>query len=241
MIVAPGFAYKQSPIVFHKVAQAAGATVMQSVQSDYGVNLIGSVVNLWNDQASTHDYSQSTGANQPTYAANGLNGLPTITFDGTNDTLVSNLDLPAPGTTPFVLYGVVKVITWVSGGCLWGTNSSQSIVTMNGSSPQLKQFNGTLANTNSGATVGSWVRVCAQYRNATTDYLRCGSSEITGTNTGNTDPAATLSLGKNAANPATNVAFTMFIALSGLYPTSGAVIKALDQAVAQKYGSPVAL
>jgi hypothetical protein len=48
----------------------------------------GTAVRLWSDQSGNgYDATQSTTAARPTYIASGLNGLPVVRFDGTDDRL----------------------------------------------------------------------------------------------------------------------------------------------------------
>lgn len=80
-----------------------GADLLQWVRADLGIAESGGLVSQWSDQGSgAKHYTQGTGANQPAYTAADatLLNLPTLTFDGTNDSLQSALQLPAPGTTP---------------------------------------------------------------------------------------------------------------------------------------------
>lgn len=52
------------------------------------VTLNGSTVSQWADKSGNGRHAvQATGANQPAYTANGLNGKPALTFDGANDAL----------------------------------------------------------------------------------------------------------------------------------------------------------
>ena len=52
------------------------------------ITLSGTSVTQWNDiSGNNRNVSQSTGLNQPTYSATGFNGYPTISFDGSNDSL----------------------------------------------------------------------------------------------------------------------------------------------------------
>lgn len=60
------------------------------LKADAGVTLNGTAVKAWNDQSKpAYNVTQAATANQPTYQAAVLNGYPVLTFDGTNDRLVS--------------------------------------------------------------------------------------------------------------------------------------------------------
>lgn len=78
------------------------------VRADLGVT-IGTGVSAWADQSGTGDTNknlvQGTGANQPTFNASdaGYNNKPTLTFDGTNDVLVSGA-WAASQASPFTVY-----------------------------------------------------------------------------------------------------------------------------------------
>jgi hypothetical protein len=52
------------------------------------LTLNGTAVTQWNDKSGKGRHAlQATAASQPTYTANGLNGLPVVSFDGVNDFL----------------------------------------------------------------------------------------------------------------------------------------------------------
>jgi len=56
--------------------------------ADYGTISVSTGVSEWRDKSGNgKTLSQATTANQPTLTQNALNGLPVITFDGTNDVL----------------------------------------------------------------------------------------------------------------------------------------------------------
>jgi hypothetical protein len=56
--------------------------------SPSSITLNGATVSQWNDKSGNGRHAtQATAANQPTYTANGLNGKPVLTFDGSNDEL----------------------------------------------------------------------------------------------------------------------------------------------------------
>lgn len=56
------------------------------------ITLNGSAVSQWNDKSGNNRHAtQATAANQPTYSATGLNGKPTLTFDGSSDNLQATI------------------------------------------------------------------------------------------------------------------------------------------------------
>lgn len=60
-------------------------------KSDNGVQLNGSTVSNWTNILMSRNASQTSAANQPGYSSTSANGLPAVTFNGTNQFL--NLDL----------------------------------------------------------------------------------------------------------------------------------------------------
>jgi hypothetical protein len=101
----------------------------------------GTAVRTWSDQSGNgYDATQSTTAARPTYIASGLNGLPVVRFDGTDDRLAlgaSALGMfrNVAGQTTFLL------IKYQS-----GTNASKNslVIFNNASAPrlQMRQING---------------------------------------------------------------------------------------------------
>ena len=67
------------------------------------ITLNGSTVSQWRDKSGNARHaSQETVANQPTYTANGLNGKPVLTFDGTRR-MKASFSVAAPYENWFVL------------------------------------------------------------------------------------------------------------------------------------------
>ena len=69
-------------------------------------------VNNWSDKSGNGvSVSQSDSAKQPTFTASGLNNLPTLTFDGSNDYLTSSSNITQPYSAFLVAKttGVVQV------------------------------------------------------------------------------------------------------------------------------------
>jgi hypothetical protein len=62
-------------------------------------------VSQWNDKSgNARNATQATAANQPAHSTTGFNGLPGVTFDGTNDTMIHGLNTGGP----FSLVAVYK-------------------------------------------------------------------------------------------------------------------------------------
>ena len=76
------------------------------------ITTAGGSVSAWNDKSgNARNATQATSANQPTHSTTGFNGLPGVTFDGTNDTMIHGLNTGGP----FSLVAVYKT------GSLQGT------------------------------------------------------------------------------------------------------------------------
>jgi len=73
-------------------------------EADYGVTLNGSTVSRWDQKGSgTKYFIQNTATNQPTYTTNAINGLPALTFDGTNDALSLNTTITGLSNMTFLV------------------------------------------------------------------------------------------------------------------------------------------
>jgi hypothetical protein len=67
----------------------AGNTALWLDPSDPTVFSFGTGISEWRDKSSNgRNATQATGANQPTLAADALNGLPVVRLDGSNDSLI---------------------------------------------------------------------------------------------------------------------------------------------------------
>ncbi|MFM5962620.1 MAG: hypothetical protein ACKOQ2_36645 [Dolichospermum sp.] len=86
--------------------------------------LNGSTVSQWRDKSGNERHAtQATAANQPVYQATGLNGRPTIGFDGTNDALLSSFSLALPATV-IVLF---RVNLYKNHGVIYGNRTSNTL------------------------------------------------------------------------------------------------------------------
>lgn len=64
-----------------------GASLLAWWDAAYGVTVTGSGVSSWVDRKSGYDMAQSTDSARPAYSVTGFNGVPGLTFDGTDDRL----------------------------------------------------------------------------------------------------------------------------------------------------------
>lgn len=238
-------------------APAAGPTdpidtIVTSVQpwfyliGDLGVTTVGSSVSAWADQsAELADATQGTGTAMPAHNATGLGTRGTVLFDGGTDVLnFSTLDLMAPGTNPIWFWMVIRQVTWTMNDSWYGGGGTTTTRLRQGGAgtPNVGANNTTTGPDCSGAAVDTWVRGEHLFNNATTDYVKMGSVSVTGTNTGNTNPAlGAFCLGAHsaAAGGASNIEVALFAAFQGK-PAAGE-ITALDAWVTDYYGGLVSL
>lgn len=107
------------------------------------ITLNGSTVSQWRDKSGNGRHaSQNTAANQPTYTANGLNGKPVVTFDGSNDFMAFQ-----------TAFGTVTefnaVIVWRTDASgvgnfdyLYQIGDGSNALSLNAASPTAGSFNG---------------------------------------------------------------------------------------------------
>ena len=92
------------------------------LRADLGITQSGGLVSAWNDESGgARNFTQATGANQPTFVTNAFNGYNGIQFDGTN----SFMQFTSWGTT-----GIKTIIavfldngTSVNESCLFNTST----------------------------------------------------------------------------------------------------------------------
>ncbi|MFM6249804.1 MAG: hypothetical protein ACKPEQ_11775 [Dolichospermum sp.] len=100
--------------------------------------LNGSTVSQWRDKSGNERHAtQATAANQPAYQATGLNGRPTLVFDGTNDSLLSSLSLALPATVIVVF----RVNVYKNFGVIYG-NATSNTLGLHSSITELYNFDG---------------------------------------------------------------------------------------------------
>jgi hypothetical protein len=157
----------------------------------------------------------------PTHNATGLGSRGTVLFDGGTDVLVfSSLDLMAPGTNPVWFWMVWRQVTWTMNDSIYGGGGTTVTRLRQGGAgtPNIGANNTTTGPDCNGAAVNTWVRGEHLFNNATTDYVKMGSVSVTGTNTGNANPAlGAFCLGAHsaAAGGASNIQVALFAGFQG--------------------------
>jgi len=142
--------------------------VLQSAQSDQGLN----IGTAWADQSGAgQDYASAA---WPT-AGGGLNGKPTLLFDGTAQFLGSSLNLPAPATTPTWIGMVFKQVSWTASDFVIGdtTGVAHSLLQFS-ASPDLGQYGGSVQQLTAAPPLGTWEVTETLFSGSVADYLRRG-------------------------------------------------------------------
>lgn len=174
-----------------------GASLLQWVRADLGIELNGSNVSAWADQSGNgHHYAQGTAGNQPPYeATGGPNGTPAVSGDGTDYLTNATLDLPAPATTNTTIWIICRVDTWVSADTLiaspGGAFNSGLSLTHQTSTPRIYLTNESLGPFTGGLALGTWGCIEALFTGSTagnTDQLRLNDGAPATGNGGNVDP-----------------------------------------------------
>lgn len=164
-----------------------GGGVVRWVRSDFVTTNAGRCTALLDQSGNGHNLSE-VASSGPTYTTGLVDGRPGLVFNGSTHYLENtSYALPVPGTTPTWRWMVARLDTWVNARPFFcsvtGSHQETFFAT---SSPQFRNFNGTNGPLNAtGLSVGAWRRIEMLYNNSTTDYLKAGSVNVTGTNTGN--------------------------------------------------------
>lgn len=159
-------------------------TVTQWIRADQGITQV-TGVSQWNDLSGNgHNFAQGTGSQQPAYNAADatLNGRPTVTADGSNDTLVNNTISNGPGAWQS---GIIRMNAWGNFKVVWGgpaVGDANDFLSQ-GSSPQLSMFSGSSVNFSTGLAVGQWGRA-EMHWNGVSSYLKLRSTTVSGGNPG---------------------------------------------------------
>lgn len=115
----------------------------------------GAAVSQWNDVSGSNNHAtQATGANQPTYRLNQINGMPAVDFDGVNDYFVSPLSASGPFATDELVFAVLIRDTAATGFILAASNSGGRSWLMGGT-PLYQEIDKQQMAIIGGATVGA--------------------------------------------------------------------------------------
>jgi hypothetical protein len=157
-------------------------------------------------------------ATAPTVTA-GLNNHAGLGFTVNTTGLIWAMSLPAPGTTPFYLWMVVKQLSWVINTVLVVGPGAPGFF-QKSVSPKIAGQNNVNFNLASLA-IGSFGAVEAQFGNSPADYIKAGSdSAVPGNNTGNAANAGMFSLGNNGVSGGSTFELLAFAAGPGTVPAT---------------------
>lgn len=180
------------------------------------------------------DYFQFTASKQPVVTT-GLNGKAALLFDGVDDLLESTCSLPAPGTTPYNGFFLVRRPTTAAGAARMVADGAGEVsaIILDGATQMHLYCNGGFGPIASGLPTNTWGAVEFLLSNSASDYLQIGSvARVTGAGAGNgVAPSRSIS---GAAVPA-NIEFLM----GGYVPASGFSSAAFRAAITQWAGPTV--
>lgn len=199
-------------------------------------NVYQGTCSAWADQKNGASAAQANAAKQPLILYSATTRRFFLRFDGVDDNLVeSTLDLPAPGTTNAFWHAVMVQRTWAAsrGAFSAATTTGFMQFTGNVSTPNMQQYDGTLANTNSGASLGSLVRAEVLYTNSASDRVKIGGTNVAGTVAGNLDPAAGFIIGATTTTAANSGAFDFYYL--GIYNGNPTELSSVDTSLSGIY------
>lgn len=127
---------------------ALGSSLLMWLRADSGVTLNGATVSAWADRSATgRNASQADAAKQPTYTASdaNLNGMPSLSFDGTADHLVTLT--PSTVAQPVTLMVVAYADANVNRIALDGADATRLIMFKDASSNVAAYAGATIAST----------------------------------------------------------------------------------------------
>jgi hypothetical protein len=219
------------------------AGLIQWQRPDAGdVTLNAGNVSAWTDRspAANHD-TQGTPASQPLWIASdaAASNKPGIQFDGTNDYTANAIARPAPATTSTLIWCVFRQDSWTAGDSLFAgihATDPTTCVLQHATTPRLRQANATFASENLGAAIGAVKRGAFYFSGSTNDFIRVGSSYVTGVSAGNISGATGHRKGANrSATVFSNWTLFDWVMISGATPAEAAThVTNLDS-----YGTPL--
>ena len=153
-------------------------------------------VSQWADKSGNGvNVSQSDSAKQPTFTASGLNNLPTLTFDGSNDYLTSSsMDI----TQPYSAFLVAKTTGGSGKQYLFdgatSNNSHRSLISLNNGG-KVQLWSGSWGNSNVNTPSG-YFTIAAVF-NSTSGLVSINGSAVTGLSTGTGSLQSGIRIGAN--------------------------------------------
>jgi hypothetical protein len=146
-----------------------------------------------------------------------------------------------PSATPTYIWLVIYQNSWTCNDIIVGADvgngtNTFTAIHQNPASPTLRMVNPT-AQDNGGLAVTTWGRVEVGFTNSTSDFIKCRSTSVTGTNTGNNGTQTGRRIAKSNTN---GVGFGNFSLAEIVYakriPTA-AERAALDAYCTERYGT----
>lgn len=168
-------------------ASIMGANCVEWWRADLG-NTIAADGN-WVGQVAGTTFAQAVAGSRPTQnATGGPNSTPSMTLDGVDDSMQCALVRAAPGTTPAVIWGIIKQESWTVNEAMFSDAAGTFGVLMRTALPGIAMSAGTLTNLNNALAVGAWGRVQAYFANTPSvdELLLIATAASTATAAGNT-------------------------------------------------------
>ena len=152
-------------------------------------------VSNWADKSGNGgSASQSTAANQPTFTASGLNNLPTLSFDGSNDYLRSStLNI----SQPYSIFMVAKTTGGSGRDYLFDgivDNNQRSLIALNNSG-KVQLWAGSWANSNINTPSGYFT--IASVFNSASGVVSLNGTAVSSLNTGGRNLSNGITIGAN--------------------------------------------
>lgn len=182
----------------------AASAVLSAHRADKGLTVDGANrISAWADQSGNgKHYVQGTGALQMLWLpTGGPNSRAAVQIDATTREMTQALALPAPGTTPTLIWLIWQTDVWASNSRIVSSEapSTKHLIFATTATPQLSIYNATQRADNTAGTVGSPFRIEAYFSNSAADFLKIGSTTQGGASAGNNASASRI-LGLNASS-----------------------------------------
>lgn len=174
------------------------------LRADLGASITSGKLVTLNDQVGTLNVTQVTSSNQPTYNAadSTFSSLATFTTDGVSQFMTAaNADLTGSKT----IFSVVKIVAAPAFvGMIYGNSKGaqggdgDTLSTYSGDATLYQAGNGANANHPAySSAIGNWALIIDRRLGNTSDYLRLGAVQATGTicNLTNSSPGVNWSIG----------------------------------------------